>query len=457
MGNANHRKKIDNQIEPTGIPSSKSPSRRSHFQYDQRTGESILIWLDSGSQENSLQSLHTRALLKQINNDRCLFFDRVDPFLSTMAELQSGNKNIICVISGSFAKEVIPKNIDIVRMIIFCQDYTKYQYLAEKSLSVIGLCTEYETLKNCIEQELTTLRSSLFSNRNYNSFTPLASSENTEYDGTYFSYMLFIDVLKQMPRTKQAKEIMLSKCKDYHRKDHVQLKHIEEFRNTYTPSTAIEWYVRNSFVYRLVNQAFRTADVTLWYLFRFYSIDLCAQLDKIHKEQNNQTCFTVYRGQGQLRVKEFESLQANIGGLISANGFFSTSTELNTARGFLGYAENTKDFKVVIFQINVDAPRLKNTTFVDVDKHTGRDYENEVLFSIGSIFKVNSVEYDSNLSAWKVEMTATDQGTQAIKARINTTREKFRNCNINLLFGGLLLDTRQYAKAESYFSMMLRT
>jgi hypothetical protein len=59
-----------------------------------------------------------------------------------------------------------------------------------------------------------------------------------------------------MPQTKQAKNIMLDKCKDYYRGNKQEIELIEQFRNLYTSNNAIDRYTRESFAYRLVNQAF---------------------------------------------------------------------------------------------------------------------------------------------------------------------------------------------------------
>ena len=457
MGNANRGQPVDTQIRSSVSSSSNSPPRRSIFQNDQRIDPFILIWLDESSQENSLHSLYTRSLLKQINDEHCLFFDKVDLFLSEIDKLKNENKKLLVITSGSFVKQILPNIKDLPTVIIFCRDYNRYIDLVIKHYNVADICTEYETLKNCIERELPSLKFNLFSNRKLNSLRLLSSSEDIGYSGAYFSYMLFIDLLKRMPQTRQAKENMLKKCKDYYRKESATLKDIEKFQKTYTSNQAIDWYTEESFVYRLTNQAFRTEDVALWYLFRFFIIDLCTQLEDVHQIQNNQTNFTVYRGQAFLPTKELESLQSNIGGLISTNGFFSTSTDYVIAKGFLGDAKDTRDLKVAFFQIAVDACQLKNVIFVDIDKYRRQAGESEILFNIGSVFKVESVNYDSDLSAWKIEMKATDQGTTLIKDRISTMRQKFQNCNINLLFGRLLLDMAQYSKAESYFQMMLQT
>ncbi|CAF1487301.1 unnamed protein product [Rotaria sordida] len=125
-----------------------------------------------------------------------------------------------------------------------------------------------------------------------------------------------------MPKTEDAKHDMLNKCSDYYRTNQVELKKIELFRNSYTLDKAIEWYTCDSFVYRRLNKVLRTENIDLLYLFRFYIIDLCSQLEQESKRKAIDTeTFTLYRGQ-QISTEEFNQLKANVGVLISINGFF---------------------------------------------------------------------------------------------------------------------------------------
>jgi transposase len=116
---------------------------------------------------------------------------------------------------------------------------------------------------------------------------------------------------------------MLEKCSDYYQSNIAELKKIEEFRMTYTMDRAAEWYTTDSFVYRLVNKVLRTEDIELLYLFRFYIVDLCLQLEQEHKNLRLTQVLTLYRGQ-QMSTEEFEKLKQSVGISISPNGFFST-------------------------------------------------------------------------------------------------------------------------------------
>ncbi|CAF0983005.1 unnamed protein product [Didymodactylos carnosus] len=82
-----------------------------------------------------------------------------------------------------------------------------------------------------------------------------------------------------MPRNYKAFHDMLEKSSDCYRSNSIELRMIEQFRMTYTIDKAAEWYTDDSFIYRLIDKALRTEDIELLYLFRFYIVDLCSQLE----------------------------------------------------------------------------------------------------------------------------------------------------------------------------------
>jgi hypothetical protein len=53
-----------------------------------------------------------------------------------------------------------------------------------------------------------------------------------------------------MPKTLQAKEMMLGKCRKYYSNNEEELKNIKDFDQTYKSSEAIQWSTKESFVYK---------------------------------------------------------------------------------------------------------------------------------------------------------------------------------------------------------------
>ncbi|CAM4892451.1 unnamed protein product [Rotaria socialis] len=96
---------------------------------------------------------------------------------------------------------------------------------------------------------------------------------------------------------------------------------------------------------------------------------------------------------------ELENLKSNIGFLVSTNEFLSSSTSPGVAKLFFAGCKDTNDYKVVIFEITADVSSLKNLVFVDIDKCLGINCESEILFNIGSIFKIEDVNHNSDIGA----------------------------------------------------------
>ena len=427
-----------------------------------------LIWLDRNSNENDLESLNTKRLLIEINQD-CLFYDNCNLFFNDINQMKFENKKILLIVSGSFVQNVLSKyNIknSISIIIIFCRHY--YKYASLKNDPIVNICTDHRSLKKSIEHEISSLKLNLFENQSLKTVRLLPSTtQNTVNNGIYFTYMLFIELLRQMPQTKYLKETMLNKCEDYYRGQTLRLKQIDEFRRTCTSDQAVKWYTRDTFVYRLVNRALKTEDITNWYLFRYYIIDLCMQLEDIHQKQEEKfgnRCLTLYRGQAQMPTRELKDIQSRIGSLVATNAFLSTSADRSVALIFASDAPSTDVFKSVLYEIIVDTTEVKNIVFIDVlDYLSQRNEANEInraekeiLFTIGSIFKIENVYYDENENLWNIKMKATDEGTNSTKEQIELIKGEFQIGNMNLLFGRLLLNIGYYEKADSYFQLMLK-
>jgi tetratricopeptide (TPR) repeat protein len=274
---------------------------------------------------------------------------------------------------------------------------------------------------------------------------------------SFLGFQILFSILRKIPRTDQALHEMLEKCSDYYRFNIVELKKIEQFRMTYTMDKAAEWYTSDSFVYRLVNKVLRTEDIELLYIFRFYIVDLCSQLEQEHKKLLPTQVLTLYRGQ-VMPTEEFEKLRQSVGILISPNGFFSTSRYLSVAFSFIADHHDTDEKKGVMFEITVDPP-LESVIFADIDTYSRMQEEKEVLFSLGAMFIITQVDYDSSMNIWKVYMKATDEGSKQASEYLKFIRNQMEEeYSPAILFGYLLWrDIGAVDKAKKYFQTLLES
>ncbi|CAF4943881.1 unnamed protein product, partial [Rotaria sp. Silwood1] len=265
---------------------------------------------------------------------------------------------------------------------------------------------------------------------------------------------MLIYVLKQMPHDDRTMHEMLDQCAEYYQNNQTELAKIEQFRTTYTSDRAINWYTDECFLYKLLNQALRTEDIQLLYSFRFFIIDLCAELERESEKIKNEGHLTVYRGQ-MMHKEEFHKLQHSIGGLISTNGFFSTSRDINIAFGFLTKSNSTNER--VLFEIQAD-PSILGVICADISSLGSMPWEREVLFSLNTVFQIVSVNTDSTHDAWKVQLVASDQGAQKVNEYVKWLQIEIDYSSPLVYFGRLLWsEFGQLTQAENYFKMLLDT
>ncbi|UJR19259.1 hypothetical protein I4U23_022388 [Adineta vaga] len=221
-------------------------------------------------------------------------------------------------------------------------------------------------------------------------------------------YKLNIEVLTHYPWSTDNTQRMLTECIKYYWKNNAQKTNIEQFKNTYNPDNAIEWYTRDSFLYRLVNKALRSLDMEEINVFRPYIKALCRQLEQLHKQNQSDKPLTVFRGHGNMTTSQLDKIKGNVNALVSFNGFLSTSTNYNVAVMFAG--TTSTDEESVIFEIKTNY-NLTNVVFADISQFFNMPIEDEVLFSLCSVFKIDSAERDEENQLWKILMSASDEDT----------------------------------------------
>ena len=368
------------------------------------------------------------------------------------------NEKIFIVMSYEIALN-LPSLIHSLRSIIYFfifnndeKQEDQVEILIHKYPKIVNIYTDEDQLIKAIQEKIRHIE------RHYLSFDLFDQKQKStrnlsKESASFLWHQMLVHVLKQMPQNDSAKNYMLSKCSNYYRTNQVELNKIEQFRKTYTRDKAISWYTDECFLYKLVNRALRTEDIELLYSFRFFIVDLCIELEKENEKLKNNGTIKLYRGQ-IISNEEFEKLEQSIGVLISTNGFFSTSRNINISLSFVHSCDKNA-CKSVLFQINAD-PSLNSVIFADIAKLGSLPHEEEVLFSLNSLFKIEQIHFDSILDLWIIEMTATNEGTDKINQYLKWIQTEL-DCHNPLVYFGRLLwnELGQINKAFNYFQILI--
>jgi tetratricopeptide (TPR) repeat protein len=290
---------------------------------------------------------------------------------------------------------------------------------------------------------------------------------NNVADFAEFWYPLYIDFLLDLPIIDPYSERcrFIEQCRIHFARNPGALKLIDDFEANYTPDKALFYYSCEGFIYRLVNRALRQQAIGGIMSFRFLLHDIRDQLRLEYKmfiiaTEEDDFPMTFFRGQ-RMSLDELNKLQKKhrAGTLITTNSYFSTTMNRDIARKFAG--QSTEGMVSVLFEVatqikNSDTNQRKPFAFIGSHSKFGAD-ELEVLFSIGSFFKINKIFYDESDAVWIVQVIFIDDDDTSLE--ITKDYRTLRACSLEAMIvkvGNLLADHPQQGipVATAFYNMI---
>ncbi|CAF1199421.1 unnamed protein product, partial [Rotaria magnacalcarata] len=228
---------------------------------------------------------------------------------------------------------------------------------------------------------------------------------------SYMYSIIFKDIILEIDDDDEKSMKTLVK---FCQKQNISETQVNEFSRNYHSKSAVWWYTKEIFLYGMLNRGLRSLDMEAMCKLGFFIRSLHLQLKQLHQEQSAsfQTAFTVYRGQG-LSQPDFQNLFDSKGGLLSFNNFLSTSKKQKVATSFVqGTLERNPDIVGVMFIMTIGPSKISNsiTPFAMIDKHSALPREQEILFTMHSVFRIVEItQTPSNSRLWEVQLTITDE------------------------------------------------
>ena len=96
-------------------------------------------------------------------------------------------------------------------------------------------------------------------------------------NGQLLYSQLLIDCLVRMESMSTDKNELISFCRKDCRNNKTESAIIDQFEQNYCPCQSIWWYTRNTFLYRVLNDALRNHNIDVLFLFRFFIRDIAQQ------------------------------------------------------------------------------------------------------------------------------------------------------------------------------------
>jgi tetratricopeptide (TPR) repeat protein len=288
----------------------------------------------------------------------------------------------------------------------------------------------------------------------------LTEYSHQDLDSDFIWFQLLVEVLLRMSEDGVAAAFkeLIATCRKQYANNTNDSKCVDDLEEFYHPGCAIYIYTRDTFVYRMLNSALRRHDIPVLYKFCFLIRDMYNQL-KVQQSLFKLPLFHVYRGQ-LMSNEELEKLRANRGRYVSMNSFFSTSLNREqTLNMYTGInAPNNRTEHNVLFEIEVDTRLEGVRPFAAIsDRSAFEGTEEEVLFMIGSLFKISDVTYHEDTKIWIVQLVLASADVFELKPLFNAMKRQIGEETALLSLANVYLIMGKYKEAEEYYQSFLNS
>ncbi|CAF0916877.1 unnamed protein product [Adineta steineri] len=420
----------------------------------QRMQNVVLIWLNDNINENDADCNNTIKLLKRVVSNVNTFTDgeQCVDFIQTIT-----NNKICMIVAGELGEHIVPHVHDMFQVdtiFIFCNNQEWHKQWIKEWPKIKGIFTDITSICEALKRTVPQCEE--------NAISISFVAPNTKFDQLDPSFM-YTQILKEILLTinfenKHIKEF-ITYCRETSAENEHDLHNIEKLERDYHNHIPIWWYTYECFLYRTLNCALRLMDVDIIVRMGFFMNDLHRDIQRLHSEQfhgeQSKKTFTVYRGQC-LSKEAFTEMTKTKCGLLSFNNFLSTSKDRDVSLLFALQAATNPDLVGVLFVMSIN-PTHSTTPFASLTDVSHFDDEDEVLFSMHTIFRIGDIKaMKENEHVYEVNLTLTNDNDQDLRTLTDRIRqETFADKKGWYRLGFLLIKMGQYKKAQEVYETLL--
>jgi tetratricopeptide (TPR) repeat protein len=367
------------------------------------------------------------------------------------------------LVSERLSQTIVPVAQEISQVssiYIFCENKMRHEERTKEWPKVKGVYTDITPICEALKQAAQDCDQNSIS-ISFVKTTDGASNQNLDSLDCFFMYT---QILKEILLIINFGQVHINEFLTYCRAEFagntIELKNIDKIETEYTKHEPVWWYTYNCFLYSMLNRALRTMEVDLIIKMGFFVRDLHNHIATLHAEQyggdHHSDTFIVYRGQG-LSQTDFDQLKQTQGELLAFNNFLSTSANPDVSLKFARRTMATSTLVGILFILKID-PMISATPFANIGKVSYFKGEEEILFSMHSVFRIGQVkQIDGNSHLWQVDLTLTGDNDPQLQALTESMRkETFSGCKGWDRLGMLLIKLGRFNKAEELYDILLK-
>ncbi|CAF1142880.1 unnamed protein product [Rotaria sordida] len=284
------------------------------------------------------------------------------------------------------------------------------------------------------------------------SSSDINSHDVNRQDPSFMYFQLLKDIIlidRLFESEEQTKADMLSYCRKVYVDCPDTILVLDEFEKDFIPELSIYWYIKECFLYKMLNKALYTPQPDVLYKLRYFLRHLYYQiLSEASKQRQHLSSMTVYRGQ-TMSLDQIDKLKGNVGGFLSFNNFLSTSLKQDVALNFLWGSENG-----VLFQMEID-PKIQKFPFINIEQIPylqREECEQELLFVMGSVFRIVRIEKEKDF--YRVQLTLSGDIDEQLEEYTKVTRNQTRSFHSFLSLLRLMQKVEEYSCIDQFAEML---
>ena len=420
----------------------------------------LVVWLDGSIDENNSDDCrNTITELRQVV-DTVHTFTNVDECIDFITDVKY--EMIFMIISGTFSQTIVPIIQDIPQVTsvyIFREHKATLGQWAQQCSKVKGVFTDVTSICKALKQAAYDCDKNMVSISTIKLPNDGASNQNLDQLDQSFMYTQILkDILLTITFEQKHINEFLTYCREQFVGNTFQLRNVDKLQQEYHLHLPIWWYTSQCFLYPMLNRALRTMEVDLIIRTGFFLQDLHNDIVALHSKQygrqNHDSSFTVYRGQG-LSETDFDQLIKTKGGLLSFNNFLSTSLDRAVSLAFAESNQYNPKTIGVLFEITIN-PSVSSTVFSSIRDVSAHQTEEEILFSMHSIFRIGQIkQIDENNRLWQVELALTSDNDPQLHDLTKCLSEELTGSTGLRRLGSLMIQLGEFKKAKDLYEILL--
>ncbi|CAF1556059.1 unnamed protein product, partial [Adineta steineri] len=419
--------------------------------HQNHNSSSSIVWLNLTTNETNLDINNTLHQLQHVAGSFKIFNDANEciDFITNVIDQEVSL--IICNSQSETFISIIEDIPQLHSIYIFDQHQPQSQAWSHRYKKLRGVFTQPDTIIDALKQNISNQLNDLppFSIVS----TTSSYSDLDQLDQSFMYTQLLKETILDIEHDDNAKKAFIDFCLTRLVENDLRLEPLHQFEKNYDNHSPIWWYTKESFVYSILNKALRTQDTEMMIKMAFFLRDLHEEIKYKHSQTSHTTNLTVYRGQG-MNIADVEKLRNNKGGLFSFNSFLSTSTDQQVSLMFADSARENPDLIGILFRMTIN-PSISSTPYVSVSDITQFNDEEEILFSMHTIFRIGEMtEIDDRL--WEVNLILTSDTDPQLKCLTDYIRQEMIPVPGWFRMGLLMQKMGEFEKALEIFTMSLQ-